>query len=57
VDTYLSVLKAGGSKYPYQLVKDAGVDLATAAPYESVARRMNTIMDQMEAILAKRTKS
>ncbi len=56
VDTYLSVLKAGGSKYPYQLVKDAGVDLATAAPYQSVARRMNTIMDQMEAILAKRTK-
>ena len=56
VDTYLSVLKAGGSKYPYQLVKDDGVDLATAAPYQSVARRMDRIMDQMEAILAKREK-
>lgn len=54
VDTYLGVLKAGGSKPPYQLVKAAGVDLATPAPYRSVARRMNTIMDQMEAILAKR---
>ncbi|MSU69909.1 MAG: oligoendopeptidase F [Opitutaceae bacterium] len=56
VDTYLSVLKAGGSKYPYQLVKEAGVDLATAAPYQSVARRMNMIMDRMEAILAQRKK-
>ena len=54
VDTYLGVLKAGGSKPPYQLVREAGVDLATPAPYQSVARRMNTIMDQMEAILAKR---
>ncbi len=53
VDTYLGVLKAGGSKQPYQLVKDAGVDLASPAPYLSVAHRMNSIMDQMEAILAK----
>ena len=53
VDTYLGVLKAGGSEHPYELVKRAGVDLATPAPYQSVARRMNSIMDRMEAILAK----
>lgn len=27
VDTYLGLLKAGGSDYPYELVKKAGVDL------------------------------
>jgi len=35
-------------------VKTAGVDLATPAPYLALVARMNSIMDQMEAILAKR---
>ncbi len=56
VDTYLGLLKAGGSDYPYELVKKAGVDLATPAPYQALVQRMNTIMDQIEAILAKRGK-
>ena len=54
VDTYLGLLKAGGSDHPYDLVKRAGVDLATAAPYRALAARMNSIMDQIEAILAKK---
>jgi oligoendopeptidase F len=54
VDRYLGVLKAGGSAYPYQLVKAAGVDLATPAPYHAIVDRMNAIMDQIEAIQAKR---
>lgn len=54
VDTYLGLLKAGGSDHPYELVKRAGVDLATPAPYRALVARMNTIMDQIEAILAKR---
>ena len=53
VDTYLSMLKAGGSDHPYDLVKRAGVDLATPAPYRALVARMNSIMDEMEAILAK----
>ena len=53
VDTYLGMLKAGGSDNPYQLVKRAGVDLATPEPYHALVARMNAIMDQMEAILAK----
>jgi oligoendopeptidase F len=32
------------------------VDLATAAPYEAIVARMNRIMDEIEAILAKRGK-
>jgi len=53
VDTYLAMLKAGGSDHPYELVKRAGVDLATPAPYRALVARMNSIMDQIESILAK----
>lgn len=53
-ERYLNLLRAGGSDYPYELVKKAGVDLATAAPYDAIAARMDHIMDQIEAILAKR---
>jgi oligoendopeptidase F len=31
-ETYLGLLRAGGSDYPYELVKRAGVDLASPAP-------------------------
>jgi oligoendopeptidase F len=51
---YLDLLRAGGSDYPYDLVKTAGVDLATPAPYQALVARMNAIMDEIEAILAKR---
>ncbi|GAA4902707.1 oligoendopeptidase F [Ferrimonas pelagia] len=50
---YLELLKAGGSDYPYQLVKQAGIDMAQPAPYLALIRRMNALMDQMEAILDK----
>lgn len=53
-DKYLAILKAGGSRYPYELVKEAGVDLASPAPYQAIVARMNAIMDQIEAIQAKR---
>ncbi|MGZ5079495.1 MAG: oligoendopeptidase F [Usitatibacter sp.] len=55
-DRYLKLLSSGSSDYPYELVKAAGVDLATNAPYEAVATRMNRIMDEIEAILARRAK-
>jgi oligoendopeptidase F len=54
VETYLGLLKAGGSDYPYDLVKRAGVDLASPEPYRALVARMNRIMDEIEAILAKR---
>ncbi len=52
-ERYLNILRAGGSRYPYELVKAAGVDLATAAPYQAIVARMNSIMDQIEVIQAK----
>jgi oligoendopeptidase F len=55
-DNYLNILKTGGAAYPYQLVKQAGVDLASPAPYQAVFKRMNSIMDQIEVILAKKAR-
>ena len=53
-ERYLGMLAAGGSGYAYDLVKAAGVDLATRAPYDAIARRMDRIMDEIEKILARR---
>ena len=50
LERYLGLLRAGGSGYPYDLVKAAGVDLATAAPYEAIVARMNRLMDEIEAL-------
>jgi oligoendopeptidase F len=52
VDRYLGLLSAGGSNDPYVLAKNAGVDLATPAPYQALAARMTAIMDQIDAIRA-----
>ncbi len=54
VERYLELLKSGGKDDPYVLLKTAGVDMATAAPYDALAANMERIMDQMEAILAKK---
>ena len=55
-ERYLDVLRAGGSSYAYDLVKNAGVDLASPAPYKAVVARMNLIMDEIEAIEARKGK-
>jgi oligoendopeptidase F len=52
-DAYLGMLRAGGSKYPIELLKDAGVDPTTSAPFAAALAEMNATMDEMERILAK----
>jgi oligoendopeptidase F len=49
---YLSFLSAGGSKYPVDLLKDAGVDMTTDEPLELTVSAMNRVMDEMEKLLA-----
>jgi oligoendopeptidase F len=49
-ERYLRLLSAGGSDYPYELVKAAGVDLASPAPYRAVIARMERIMDAIDAL-------
>jgi len=52
-DAYLGLLKAGASKYPVELLKDAGVDMTTSQPFAAAMREMNRIMDEMERIYAR----
>ena len=52
-ERYLALLSAGSSDYPYELVKAAGVDLATPAPYQALVARMNRVMDEIEVIEAR----
>ncbi len=49
-DRYFAMLKAGGSDYPYDLYKRAGIDMASPAPYQALAARMNRLMDEVEAL-------
>ena len=51
---YLSFLSAGGSKYPIQLLADAGIDMTTDEPLELTMKKMNRVIDEMEKLLAAR---
>ena len=50
---YLRLMEAGSSKYPIDLLKDAGVDMTTSRPFDAAMREMNAIMDEIERIYAK----
>ncbi|MDB5736441.1 MAG: pepF [Sphingomonas bacterium] len=50
-DRYLSVLQAGGSDYGYNILAKAGLDMATAAPYQTLVALFAKTMDQTEALL------
>jgi oligoendopeptidase F len=52
-EAYLRLMAAGSSKYPIELLKDAGVDMTTSEPFNAAMREMNRIMDEMDRIYAK----
>jgi oligoendopeptidase F len=51
---YMTFLASGGSKYPIELLKDAGVDMTTDEPLDLTMKDMNRVMDEMERLLAAR---
>ena len=53
-ERYLKFLAAGGSRYPIDLLRDAGVDMTTGEPLDLTIKTMNRVMDEMEAIIARR---
>jgi oligoendopeptidase F len=53
-DRYLTFLGSGMSKYPIDLLRDAGVDMATDEPLDFTMRKMNRVMDEIEEMLARR---
>jgi oligoendopeptidase F len=51
---YLTLIASGGSAYPIDLLRAAGVDMTTDEPLELTIRELNRVMDEMERLLAKR---
>lgn len=50
---YLTFLSSGGSDYPIELLKKAGVDMTTGEPMRLTVQKMNRVMDEMDKLLAK----
>jgi oligoendopeptidase F len=50
-DAYLTMLGSGSSKYPIDLLKDAGVDMTTSAPFQASIKEMISVMDEMDKLL------
>ena len=51
LNAYLSFLKGGCSKFPLDLLKDAGVDMTKPAPVDAAMNRFATLVDELESIL------
>jgi oligoendopeptidase F len=52
-ESYLDVLRAGGSDYPVDEIKRGGLDMTTPAPYQALVAKFSRTLDQLEAELAK----
>ena len=50
-DNYLGVLRAGGSDYGYDILKRAGLDMASPVPYRTLVATFASVLDQAEALL------
>jgi oligoendopeptidase F len=48
VEKYTEFLKSGGSDYPINILKKAGVDMTTPKPLEDTIQRFNELLDMLE---------
>ena len=51
IERHLNFLKSGDSKYPIPTLKENGVDMMSPTPVVAVAKKMNELLDKMEALL------
>ncbi len=56
LDSYIKFLSSGGSDYPIDLLKKAGVDMTASAPFDKTISAMNSIMDEIDKILISKEK-
>jgi oligoendopeptidase F len=54
VDRYLEFLSAGGSDYPVEILKNAGVNMNTSEPVDNILKHFGELVDEMERLLNKR---
>jgi oligoendopeptidase F len=47
-DKYLKFLSSGGSKYPLDLLKEAGVDMTTTGPVEAALKRFGYLVGELK---------
>lgn len=50
---YMAFLKAGGTKFPMDTLKAAGVDLSTSRPVEQALKAFGELVSEMETIYAR----
>ena len=48
---YLNFLKSGGSKFPLESLKDAGVDMSKPEPVRDAMDTFSTLLDQLKSLL------
>ena len=51
IDRYLEFLKSGGSDYPLELLKKAGVDLTVPKPIEDALKTFEKVLNDLETML------
>jgi oligoendopeptidase F len=51
LDDYLSFLKGGCSKWPLELLQDAGVDMASPAPVETALTYFEQLVNELDELL------
>jgi oligoendopeptidase F len=51
VEAYLKFLRSGGSRFPLETLKEAGVDMTTPAPIESTLQVFEQRLGELEALL------
>jgi oligoendopeptidase F len=56
VEKYIEFLSSGGSDYPINLLKKAGVDMTMREPFDKTMAAMNRTIDEIEMILQKKGK-
>ncbi|MNP41262.1 Oligoendopeptidase F, plasmid [compost metagenome] len=48
VEKYIGFLKSGGSDYPINILKKAGVDMTTPEPIDATMERFKELLDMLE---------
>lgn len=51
VERYFGFLKSGGSKFPLEALKEAGVDMSTPAPIQSTLRLFERRLNELDELL------
>ncbi len=51
LERYLGFLSAGSSKFPIEILRDAGVDMESPAPVQAAMTRFGELVDELEGLL------